>query len=70
MQVVLRTRSRYLDGLMRSLDTRQQQQFTAMIETLLYDITTCSEHAEAMCRFCDEAVCPQKQCPITLKVVK
>ncbi len=70
MQVVLRTRSKYLDGLMQSLDTRQQQQFTATIETLLYDITTCSEHAEAMCRYCDEAVCPQKQCPITLKVVK
>jgi DNA-binding MarR family transcriptional regulator len=70
MQVVLRTRSKYLDSLLQSLDVRQQQQFTALIETLLYDMTTCDEHAEAMCRYCDEAVCPQAHCPITLAVVK
>ena len=70
MQVVLRTRGKYLDSLVQSLDGRQQQQFTALIETLLYDMTTCGEHAEAMCRYCDETTCPQRQCPITLKVVK
>lgn len=70
MQVVLRTRSKYLDGLMHSLDARQQQQFTEIIETLLHDMTSCNEHAEAMCRYCDEAACPQRQCPVTLAVVK
>jgi MarR family transcriptional regulator, negative regulator of the multidrug operon emrRAB len=70
MQVVLRTRSKYLDGLMQSLDARQQQQFTETIETLLYNMTSCNEHAEAMCRYCDEAACPQRDCPITLAVVK
>lgn len=70
MQVVLRTRSKYLDGLMQSLDPRQQQQFSATIETLLTAMTSCNEHAEAMCRYCDEAACPQRLCPVTLAVVK
>jgi MarR family transcriptional regulator, negative regulator of the multidrug operon emrRAB len=70
MQVVLRTRGKYLDGLLQSLNLKQQRQFTALIETMLYDMTTCDEHAEAMCRFCDETVCPQGRCPITLAVVK
>jgi DNA-binding MarR family transcriptional regulator len=70
MQVVLRTRRKFLDRVLQSLNIKEQRQFTAMIETMLYDMTSCDEHAEAMCRFCDETVCPQGSCPITLAVVK
>lgn len=69
-RIVLRARSSYLDGLLQSLNVKQQQHLTALIETLLYDMTTCDEHAEAMCRYCDETVCPQAHCPITLAVVE
>lgn len=69
-QVILRARSSYLDGLLQSLNVKEQRQFTALIETMLYDMTTCDEHAEAMCRYCDETACPQARCPITLAVVE
>jgi hypothetical protein len=51
-------------------DAGAQRQFTAMIETMLYDLTTGDEHAEAICRLCDEKLCPQGRCPVTLAVVK
>jgi MarR family transcriptional regulator, negative regulator of the multidrug operon emrRAB len=70
MQSILRTRRRYLDGLLKSLSARQVKQFTDQIAVMLFEITTGDEHAEAMCRFCDETVCPQDSCPITLAVVK
>lgn len=65
---ILRTRRRYLDGLLQSLSATQQRQFTAQIELMLYEMTGSEEHAEAMCRFCDETACPQERCPITLAV--
>jgi DNA-binding MarR family transcriptional regulator len=70
MQGILRTRRRYLDGLLKSLSAKEVKQFTDQIEHMLFEITTGDEHAEAMCRFCDEDVCPQNTCPITLAVVK
>jgi len=69
-QSVLRARSKYLDGLLQSLDVKEQRQLTALLETMLFDMTSCDEHAEAMCRYCDETVCPQGTCPITLAVVE
>jgi DNA-binding MarR family transcriptional regulator len=65
---ILRTRRKYLDGLLQTLSATQQRQFTAQIELMLYEMTNSEEHAEAMCRFCDEAACPQERCPVTLAV--
>lgn len=41
-----------------------------MIETMLCNLATGDEHGEAICRLCDEKVCPQGRCPVTLAVVK
>jgi MarR family transcriptional regulator, negative regulator of the multidrug operon emrRAB len=70
MQMVLGTRRKYFGRVLQSLNINKQRQFTAMIETMLHDLTTCDEHAEAICRLCDEKVCPQGRCPVTLAVVK
>ena len=70
MQMVLGTRRQYLDRVLQSLGKKAQRQFTAMIETMLYDLTTGDEHAEAIWRRCDEKVCPQGRCPVTLAIVK
>src|SRR5277367_5761148 len=70
MQSVLRSRRKYLDSLLQSLNAKEQKQLTGMIETMLYDITTGDEHAEAMCRYCDEGVRPQERAPITLAVAR
>jgi hypothetical protein len=70
MQNVLRSRRKYLDSLLQSLNLKEQKQLTGMIETMLFDITTGDEHAEAMCRYCDEGACPQEHCPITLAAAR
>jgi DNA-binding MarR family transcriptional regulator len=70
MQNVLRSRRKYLNSLMQSLNMKEQTQLTAMIETMLFDITTGDEHAEAMCRYCEEDPCPQEGRPITLAVAR
>ena len=70
MQNVLRSRRKYLDSLLQSLNVKEQKQLTGMIETMLFDITTGDEHAEAMCRYCDEGACPQEHCPITLAAAR
>ena len=70
MQNVLRSRRKYLNSLMQSLDMKEQAQLTAMIETMLFDITTGDEHAEAMCRYCDEDAFPQEGRPIALAVAR
>jgi MarR family transcriptional regulator, negative regulator of the multidrug operon emrRAB len=70
MQNVLRSRRKYLNSLLQSLNAKEQKQLTGMVETMLYDITTGDEHAEAMCRYCDEDECAQERGPITLAVAR
>jgi len=70
MHGILRTRRKYLDGLLQSLSAKDLKRFTAQIELMLYDMTNSEEHAESMCRFCDETICPQESCPVTLAVAR
>lgn len=70
MQNVVRSRRKHLDSLLQSLNAQEQRQLTGMIETMLYDITSGDEHAEAMCRYCDDGAWPQERSPVALAVAR
>jgi MarR family transcriptional regulator, negative regulator of the multidrug operon emrRAB len=54
-----------LDEALASLTPKQRVDATSIVETLLNALTTDASHAERVCRFCNEAACPQQHCPVT-----
>jgi len=63
---VLAARRDALNGVFETLDRGQQEQFTQLIEVMLKAITTSKADADTICRLCEERVCAQERCPVTL----
>jgi MarR family transcriptional repressor of emrRAB len=63
---VLRARRDALSWVFETLDHRQQEQLTQLMEVMLKAITTCKADADTICRLCEEKVCAQARCPVTL----
>lgn len=65
---ILEARRASLETLLEPLTETQQRQLTRLLEVMLANQTTCRADADTMCRLCEERVCPQKLCPITLAI--
>lgn len=70
VQRVLRTRRKYLDEVLQSLNSKEQKLLIPLLEILLKKVTTSEQDAESICRLCEEAVCPQPLCPVTQAVAQ
>ena len=65
MRSILRARRECLESVFEVLSVKDQSQLTHAIEAMLANITTSDQVAETICRLCEEAVCPQRNCPVT-----
>jgi DNA-binding MarR family transcriptional regulator len=65
MRSILRARRECLETIFKTLGVQEQAQLTRSVELMLASITTSDQVAECICRLCDEASCPQRNCPVT-----
>jgi DNA-binding MarR family transcriptional regulator len=70
MQSVLRERRAFLQGLLQTLSPHQQRQLSTSLDAMLRTLPRDDAHAEAICRYCEAAACPQDRCPVTLGLVR
>jgi len=63
---VLRARREALDGVLETLNGQQQRDLVALLEVMLTGITQCKNDADIICRLCEEQVCAQSHCPVTI----
>lgn len=61
---ILRARRECLDRALGALAVKEQQRLCALTQKMLAALAE-DERGDAMCRLCDDSVCPQSQCPIT-----
>jgi DNA-binding MarR family transcriptional regulator len=65
-QVQTRARSEWLAELVRRVPSDVHPQVEPVVSALLAALTPDDDVAEITCRLCDESVCPQRRCPVTL----
>ena len=68
VEEILRARRASLEEIVAPLGAAQLRQLTGLLEPMLARMTTDEESADVMCRMCEEKVCPQGRCPITLSI--
>ncbi|MBW4652744.1 MAG: MarR family transcriptional regulator [Kaiparowitsia implicata GSE-PSE-MK54-09C] len=61
---ILSARRQSLNRAMQALSPGDRQHLAHLLETLLSAMTTSEQRAFALCRLCDEAVCPSDRCPV------
>jgi MarR family transcriptional regulator, negative regulator of the multidrug operon emrRAB len=65
MLAILKSRHDCLDTALDALTKQEQLLFCKLSEKILAAISR-DERGDAMCRLCEESVCPQNRCPVTL----
>jgi len=63
---VLRARREALDEVFETLNGQQQRNLVGLLEVMLTAITQCKHEADIICRLCEEQVCVQSHCPVTI----
>jgi MarR family transcriptional regulator, negative regulator of the multidrug operon emrRAB len=63
---VLEERCVTLSGLIGVLSREEQAQLAHCLEKLLANLIETPDHADYICRLCDDIACPPKQCPVHL----
>lgn len=63
-QTILSERRQSLQPAINGLTPTEQQQLTQLLEKMLSSITTSPLKAFAICRLCEEEVCPRDRCPV------
>ena len=66
-RAILTERRQQLQLAVNSLTTNERQQLTKLLEKMLATMTTNELRAFAICRLCEEEVCPQDRCPVEQK---
>jgi len=61
---ILAERCAALCDLLDLLSLQEQAQLTRLLERLLSCLPENAEHAEYMCRLCDDSACPPATCPV------
>jgi DNA-binding MarR family transcriptional regulator len=61
-------RAAWLAELVRRVPSDVRPHVEPVVSAMLAALTPDDEVAEATCRLCDESVCPQRRCPVTLAV--
>jgi MarR family transcriptional regulator, negative regulator of the multidrug operon emrRAB len=67
-QALLAERQRVLGRALQALSDAEQDELTRLIEKVFAAIVEGRQHADHICRLCDEAVCPQETCPVECAV--
>lgn len=66
MNELLSRRRACLHAALSGLSGSQQAALCQLLEHMLDNLTVSDQGADSMCRLCDEHVCPQDNCPITV----
>ena len=69
-RAILKGREKVLAEALSPLSADEKAILTAQMETLLGTFTRGRQHADHICRLCDEDVCPQERCPVECAVPK
>lgn len=62
---ILKARTGAINMALDALTTSEQEALLRIAEKMLFAVTI-KDLSESMCRLCEEQVCPQDRCPITL----
>ena len=65
MAQILAQRRTFLQSLVGPLTRVEQENLTALLETILSRAVQTDDEAEQVCRLCDLSSCPQDRCPTT-----
>lgn len=63
---LLSARAAVLGDLLNSLSAADRKELERLLDVLLPTMTPDLVAGERLCRLCDESVCPQSRCPVTL----
>lgn len=63
-QAILAERRQQLQVAVQSLSAAERKQLTKLLEKMLAAMTTDELRAYAICRLCEEEVCPGDRCPV------
>ena len=63
-QTILSERRQQLQRITHALTPEEHRQLTTLLEKMLTAMTTDELRAFAICRLCEEAVCPADRCPV------
>jgi MarR family transcriptional regulator, negative regulator of the multidrug operon emrRAB len=66
-QAILRARQQQLQVAIAPLSSNERQQLMPLLEKMLRATTTSDIRAWAICRLCEEEVCPSDRCPVEQK---
>ncbi|HEY9645266.1 MAG TPA: MarR family winged helix-turn-helix transcriptional regulator, partial [Chroococcidiopsis sp.] len=63
-RAILAERRQLLQQAVNALSAAERQALTPLLEKMLSAITTSPQQANAICRLCEEEVCPGDRCPV------
>jgi DNA-binding MarR family transcriptional regulator len=63
-RTILEGRCATLSGLIDVLSGEEQAQFAHCLEKILVSLTETPDHADYICRLCDDIACPPENCPV------
>ncbi|WP_119168344.1 MarR family winged helix-turn-helix transcriptional regulator [Algihabitans albus] len=67
---ILGERCRALSAALDPLSVKERAHFTRSLEKILGGLTRDRQHADHICRLCDERVCPADGCPVECAAVE
>ena len=67
-RAILQGRNRLLTEALSPLSEEEQIILTELMETLLRGLTRDRQHADHICRLCNEEICPGETCPVECSV--
>jgi len=63
-RAILTARCAALSGVVDLLPAREQEQLARLLEKLLSALPENADHADHICRLCDDVACPPEDCPV------
>jgi DNA-binding MarR family transcriptional regulator len=68
-RTILEERCAALSGLIEVLSGKEQAQLAHCLEKILASLTQTPDHADYICRLCNDIACPPEQCPVHLAAI-
>jgi DNA-binding MarR family transcriptional regulator len=65
-RAILEERCAALSGLIEVLSGEEEAQLAHCLERILAGLTESPDHADYICRLCDDIACPPQRCPVHL----
>jgi DNA-binding MarR family transcriptional regulator len=70
VRAILDARRVVLAEALAPLSQTERRELGSLLEKVLAGITRDAEHADQVCRLCDEASCPAERCPVECAVTR